>query len=298
MASKIYAYIFAVLCSVIWGLSFLLSKIALEELNTIQVLAARWTIALTLFAILIVFKVIKVDLKGKPIKYLLLLGLLQPCISQFFEVKGIDMTTTSESAIIYAMIPIIVAILSIFMLKHKLKPLSALGIALSFAGIVISTVLSDSFSVDGKIAGYFVLLGAVVVAALFTIKSEQLADTYTSVERTIGMAIMGTLYFNIVNMASGNGSEVFQIMFQMPRIGLAVLFLGGLASFGAYIMFNYALSHIPAWQASAINVNLMTLTGVAAGIIFQGDSFGWYTVVGMVMIVAGVIIANLPDKEK
>ena len=33
------------------------------------------------------------------------------------------------------------------------------------------------------------------------------------------------------------------------------------------------------------------------GILFQGDSFGWYTVVGMIMIIAGVIACNMPTEE-
>jgi drug/metabolite transporter (DMT)-like permease len=58
-------------------------------------------------------------------------------------------------------------------------------------------------------------------------------------------------------------------------------------------MFNYAVSHIPASQTSIINTNLLSLTGVVAGILVQGDAFGWYTVVGMIMIIVGVVIANV-----
>ena len=117
MRSKVIAYILAVLSSVFFGLTFLGAKIALTELDPIQVLACRWTVCLVLYLVLIAVGVIKVKLKGKAIKWLLLLALMQPCVSQIFETVGIDMITASESAIMYAMIPMIVTLISIIFLK-------------------------------------------------------------------------------------------------------------------------------------------------------------------------------------
>ena len=103
---------------------------------------------------------------------------------------------------------------------------------------------------------------------------------------------MDDVFYNIINIVRGTGFEGYAICFRHPEVGLAILFLGACGSFAAYFMFNYAVSHIPASQVSTINTNLLTMTGVITGIIIQGDSYGWYTVVGMLMIVIGVITAN------
>lgn len=76
---------------------------------------------------------------------------------------------------------------------------------------------------------------------------------------------------------------------------IAILFLGAIGSFVCYILLNYIVGKMPAAQASSIQVNITSLTGVVTGIIFQGDPFGWYTVVGMVMIIAGVVACNMPS---
>ena len=297
MKTKVIAYILAVLSSIFFGLTFLGSKIALTQLDPIQVLACRWAVCLVIYLVLAAMKIIKVDFKGKSVKWLLLLALAQPCASQIFETIGIDMTTASESAIIYAMIPIMVALITVIFLKQKIRKQVAGGMLLAFAGIVVSTVLAEDFSVGGKLLGYVILVIAVIFAAVYTVLSERLSDDFTATERSFAIAVIGFTWFNLIMLGQGSGLEAYSICFRHPEVGLAVVFLGAAGSFAAYFMFNYAVSHIPAAQTSTINTNLLSLTGVVAGILVQGDSFGWYTVVGMVMIVVGVVIANMTGRE-
>ena len=298
MKTKVISYVLILFSSIFFGLTFLGAKIALTELDVFQVLACRWTLALLLYVILAIFGIVKIRLKGKDLKWLLLLALAQPCLSQLFETAGIDMTTTSESAIIFAMIPIMVGLLTVVFLKKKLAKTVVVGMLISFSGIVISTVFGEAFSLGGTFLGYVLLLLAVLFAAIYTIISEKTADEFSPVERSASIAFIGVIWFNMINIVRGTGFECYTICFQHPDVGLAILFLGACGSFAAYFMFNYAVSHIPASQISTINTNLLTMTGVIAGILVQGDSWGWYTVVGMIMIVIGVITANWKTEVK
>lgn len=295
--TKKIVYIAAVAESILFGLTFLGAKMALAELDAIQVLACRWTIAMIMFSLLAAARIIKVRYRGKPVLLLLIAVFIQPCINTICETCGIDLTTTSESAVIYAMIPIAVAIISAAILKQRIRPLVGGGIILSFTGVLISIVFSDGFSLGGKAAGYLLLLGMVVTGAVFTILSGRIAERFSPMERTFAMALAGGLWFNLLNIVRGKGFSCYAVCFQEPQVGLAVLFLGAVGSFSCYILFNYVVSNMPAPQASMLQVNLITLTGVVTGIIFQGDSFGWYTVAGLALIIAGVIAANKPPAE-
>lgn len=296
--TKKIVYIAAIIESVLFGLTFLGAKIALTELDAIQVLACRWTIAMIMFSILAAVRIIKITYRGKPLLVLLAAVFIQPCVNTICETCGIDLTTTSESAVIYAMIPIAVALISAAILKQRIQPVVGIGIALSFAGVLISIVFSDSFSLGGKAAGYLLLLGMVVTGAVFTILSGRIADQFSPMERTFAMALAGGLWFNFLNIIRGKGFSCYAVCFQGPQVGLAVLFLGAVGSFSCYILFNYVVSNMPAPQASMLQVNLITLTGVVTGILFQGDSVGWYTAAGLVLIIVGVIAANKPSAEK
>ncbi len=293
MRPKMVVYIAAIVESVLFGMTFLGAKIALTGLDAIQVLACRWTIAFLLFSILLAFRVIKVNYRGKPVKLVLLMAFIQPCINTICETCGIDLTTTSESAIIYAMIPIAVVLISVIVLRHKITSFIGSGIALSFAGILISIVFGDGFSLGGKAIGYLCLIGMVLTTAIYTILSGHIANQFSPMERTFAMAALGSFWFNVLDVARGTGFTCYAVCFREPKVGLAVLFLGAMGSFTSYILFNYVVANMPAPQASALQVNLISLTGVITGILFQGDSFGWYTVIGMALVIVGVVMTNM-----
>lgn len=292
--TKPTVYLTAIICSVFFGMTFLGAKIALEQLDAIQVLACRWTLAFVLFAIAVLLGCIKVDYRKKPIWMVAGMALIQPCINTICETCGVDMTTTSESAIMYAMIPMAVVLISRVFLKQRIRPLVGIGIVVSFLGVFIAIAFGgDGFG--GNILGHLVLLGMVITGALFIIVSGKISDKFNAMERTFMMAALATVWFNGLNMARGKGFDGFVICFQDLKTGLAILFLGAIGSFVCYILLNYIVGKMPAAQASSIQVNITSLTGVVTGIIFQGDPFGWYTVVGMVMIIAGVVACNMPS---
>ncbi|MBR6799387.1 MAG: DMT family transporter [Firmicutes bacterium] len=296
--TKPTVYLIAIICSVFFGMTFLGAKIALEQLDAIQVLACRWTLAFVLFAIAVLLGIIKVDYRKKPIWMAMVMAFIQPCISTICETCGIDLTTTSESAIMYAMIPMAVVLISRVFLKQKIRPLVGSGIVVSFIGVFVAIAFGgDGFG--GNVLGYLILLCMVITGALFMIVSGKLSDKFDAMERTFVMAAMATIWFNGINIARGKGFEGFVICFQDLKTGLAILFLGAIGSFMCYILLNYIVGKMPAAQASSIQVNITSLTGVVTGILFQGDPFGWYTVVGMIMIIAGVIACNMgPGMEE
>lgn len=290
--TKTTVYLTAIICSVFFGMTFLGAKIALEQLDAIQVLACRWTLAFVLFAIAVLLGFIKVDYRKKPIWMVAGMALIQPCINTICETCGVDMTTTSESAIMYAMIPMAVVLISRVFLKQRIRPLVGIGIVVSFLGVFIAIAFGgDGFG--GNVLGYLVLLGMVITGALFIIVSGRISDKFNAMERTFMMAALATVWFNGLNIARGKGFDGFVICFQDLKTGLAILFLGAIGSFMCYILLNYIVGKMPAAQASSIQVNITSFTGVVTGILFQGDPFGWYTVVGMIMIIAGVIACNM-----
>ena len=90
----------------IFGFSFLFSKTALNLTTPFVLLAVRFLAAFLLLNILVLVGVIKLDLKGKPIKMLLVLGLVQPVLYFICESYGIAMTTASFSGVMIGLVPV------------------------------------------------------------------------------------------------------------------------------------------------------------------------------------------------
>lgn len=290
--SKALLYTLFVVLALLWGLSFLGTKVALVELDPVELLAVRWGMSLVLFCLLIGLGIIKVSYKGKNIKLLALAVLMQPCIYAILEAWGINLTTSSESSIFIAVVPLMVVLESFVFFKQKVSLRTGLGIIIGFAGVVTSIAFAPEFSTGGKLTGYLCLLGAVTVGALYTLLSNRLGKDFSTMETSFGLAIAGGLFFNVLSLIQGNGLHPYKVFLAGGQTMWSVIYLGVGCSFAAYIIFNYTLSRLKADLATCIQTNSITVVGVAAGIIFGGDNWGWYTILGMLMTITGIVIAS------
>ena len=75
-----YAYILAILHASIVGLSFLFTKMAIEESNPLDTLAFRFSISFAVILVLVALKIIKVRYTMESIKKLLPLSLMFPTL--------------------------------------------------------------------------------------------------------------------------------------------------------------------------------------------------------------------------
>ena len=58
---KLISYAFFVFVALVWGLSFLVTKEALSELDAIEVLAVRWGISMVFYVLAAVIGIVKVN---------------------------------------------------------------------------------------------------------------------------------------------------------------------------------------------------------------------------------------------
>lgn len=291
-------YFLLALLGLLWGLSFLGTKIALEMLAPIEVLAVRWMIAFLLFLLLIAFKAVPVNYRGKPVRYLVIAAALQPCIYALLETWGVKLTTSSESSIFIAVIPIMVVVEGFLFLKKKVSGRVAFAICLSFSGVLTCIVFAPDFSTGSKFLGYIVLLATVVTGAAYTLFSNRISQYFTSLEITFALAIGGSFFFNLLSLAEGNGLNPYRVLFHGGQTTVALLYLGIGCSCAAYLIFNYSLSRLSAAVAATIQTNSITVVGVVAGILIGGEGWGWYTVVGLILTITGICISSLSPGEK
>jgi len=76
---------------------------------------------------------------------------------------------------------------------------------------------------------------------------------------------------------------------------LSVLYLGILSSMVAFFLLNFTLSRIKASQSSVFS-NLVTVISIIAGIVFLGENFFWFQIIGGIMIITGVWGTNYYGK--
>lgn len=286
--------------AVIFGLSFLFSKKALAAAEPLELIAFRFLIAVLIMTALLILRIIKVDYRGKNLKWLMLLGLMEPVIYFIFETYGIKYSASSEAGLMISLIPIFVVILSAYFLKEKPSRPQLLFIFLSVAGVMFIGLMSNSNSGEGSLLGMALLLGAVLSAAAFTIISRKLSRKFTPVELTYSMMVQAAVIFNLMSLINhtikGTVTNYFKPL-QNKEFIISVLYLGILSSIVAYFLINYTLSVIEA-SKSAVIANISTIVSIIAGVVFLNESFRYYHILGSILILTGVWGTNYLDVKK
>jgi len=283
-------YISALVYAVIFGLSFLFTKIALEYYTTIELIAYRFLMAAIVMEILRLFKVIAVDFKGKKIKLILMTAFFEPILYFLFEVEGVKLSSTSESGLMISLIPIFTAIFAGLILKEKLKISQIFFIILSVSGVVLINVFKDSVELSGNIRGLTYLLLAVISATFYNLSSKRSSRDFTPVEITYGMMWLSAIVFNGIlllnRVLSGNIKDYFSPLSNVGAL-IPLTYLGILSSVIAFFCVNYTISRIPVSQ-SAIFANLITIVAIIAGVVILKEPFGIKDAIGALMILLGV----------
>ncbi len=294
---SILAIFAALTAQIIFGFSFMFTKIALQTASPLVVIANRYMVAFILLEIWIFVKKIKVNLR-KNILPLILMSVFQPCLYFVFESYGIKLTTSSFSSVMIALIPIVSMICGIFTLKEVPTPFQFVFMALSVSGVVAMTFQGQS---DGSVTALGVLLlsGAVISSVGYNILSRKLSSEFSVFERTFVMTASGLVFFTIAALCENiNNPVVLIAAFTKNSYVYSILYLSVLSSVAAFLLLNFSHTYLPVAKTTAFS-NITTVVSVISGVVFLNEPFGLLSWIATLMIVAGVCGVQLIDvKDK
>ena len=277
----------------IFGFSFLFSKTALDFASPFTLLGTRFLLAFLAMNFLVILGKAKLSFKGKPIGSLLLLGFIQPVCYFIFETYGIDCTGAAFSGIMIGTVPVVGLIFGVLFLGEKCSILQGVFTVLSVFGVFLTTT-GGFGNISSK--GFFLLLGAVISAALFTILSRKTSELFSAFERTYIMFALGSAVF--IPIALWENRKDFSAMgsaFSNPMFWVSVIYLAVISSVCAFLLINFALNHLSAGRALIFS-NFTTVISVLAGIFIMGDSFSAAQILGILIITFSVFGVSYQKK--
>ena len=232
---------------VLWASSFIALKYAFMSYDPMIVIFARMAIAL-LFVLIFFGKVFRdLDIQKNDIKYLSLMALFEPCLYFIFEAEALINTTASQAGMITALLPIMVALGAWFWIGEKITGRIITGGLLAFGGAVWLSLGGETSSyAPDPLYGNAMEFLAMVMAVGYTLTLKHLSKRFKPLFLTAFQALVGSLFFlPFLSLPS----TVLPAAFPLSP-SLAVLYLGIAVSFGAYGLYNYGVSNIPASEAS------------------------------------------------
>lgn len=283
----------AVVTEVLYGLSFVFTKGAVDLVTPAALLAWRFVVALAVLGVLIAARVVRLTLTRRSVRPLLLLALFQPLLYYAAETLGVQRTTASESGIIVAIIPVGVLLASWLILGRRPSRAQVLGILVTFGGVV-ATVVAGGVRAGFDPLGYLLLLGAVASYSLYAVFAER--DTATSgLDKTFAMVAVGALAFGAVAAgeaaAGGRLAELVTLPVSHPELLTSIGYLAVGSSVGAFFCQAVAIANLGSNRYSTF-IGLSTLAALIAAGVVLGERLAPLQLVGGAVIMLGVYLAN------
>ncbi len=235
----------------IFGFSFMFSKIALTYANVLQLMGLRFLVAAIIFIVLRLIKVIDFTIELKDLKILIPIAFFQPVLYFLGETYGISYSSSSMAGIVISLIPVTTAIIAYFTLNEVLGKMQTLFLIVSLLGIgLISYMALADFEINMMI-GLIFLFVAVLSTSIYNVLSRKASTTYSPVKITYIMMIFAAIVFNTIGLIHSQVNDyAYFAPFLNIRFDMSVLFLGAVSSIFAFFLMNYTLSKMPATQFS------------------------------------------------
>lgn len=293
------AYFFALLHTLITGLSFLFTKTALRFASPMDVLAFRFTASLIALLVAITFKRIHLTYKGKNLLQVCFLALLYPIAFFGLQTFGLVYATSSEGGILQSVTPIFTMILAAIFLKERTTNYQKASILLSVAGVVYIFIMKGAGLDLTEVLGISLLLLSAFASAGYHILTRITVQQFSITEVSFMMTLFGFLFFNTAAVIGhiANGSLIqFLAPLQNFEFVASILYLGILSSLVTSLLNNYILKKIEAAKVSVFG-NLRTVVTIFAGVYFLKEQLFPYHIIGSLMIILGVLGTNYAGRS-
>ena len=273
-------------CEVIFGLSYLFTKQATGAASELALLGWRFIVAFLVMNACVLSGLIKIHLKNKSLKKIVLVAVCNPLIYFTGETVGINYS----SAYLFSS--------SVGVLHKKPAPRETAGIGLTLLGVFI-TVLVVGMEASFSPAGYAMLSMAVISYALYSVFVEK-ASEFSGIEITYMMLSIGALFFGTLAVGEALIHNSFNTLLWLPLTSIpflaAVLYQGIFCSILAFFLFNKAIVSIGVNRSSSF-IGIATVISIIAGVMILEEEFTIAQMAGVILIIAGVYIANAKTVE-
>src|SRR5688572_448723 len=268
-------------------------KIAVQEIGPVTLVAFRVLFGLLFGVVVIYIQRIQWPRTRKEWTPLLILSIANIAIPFFLISWGEQAIDSAVASILNATTPLFTILVAHFLLQDdKMTAPKVLGLLMGFAGVVI-LMSKDIGTSLGSVLGQFAIVLASAFYAGGAVYARRTTQDLPGIMRSAGPLLPATVLMWLMMFA-------VESPVKFPQLGItwiALLFLGVLGSGLAFVMSYYLLHEIGPTRTSMVTY-LFPLGGVILGVLFLNEELSWQLVVGALLIVLSLIVANLQSQKQ
>lgn len=288
MASRAWVQLALVATMVLWGVSFVASKVVLQQVSAPTYMAVRFGLATVVMVGVLWWHGVP-RLGWRTHVLIALTALAEPVAYFLFEAYGLQRTTATLASLIIATVPLAVMVVARVLLGEAIPPKGVAAVLISLAGIGLLVIGGGGEQGSTSVVGVLLVFGAVISAAFYITLARKLMQTQSPVVLTGFQTIYGALAFAVFWVLQPAEAR----MAVMDVAGwTALLFLVFGATVLAFLFYNFALRHERAGTA-ALYINGIPVVTALTGWLLLGERLTWLQLLGAAAVLVAVRLATM-----
>lgn len=279
------AYLYLLTVFILWGSLYVVSGFVMGKIPTFTVCFLRFVVAFAALT-LMTRRRERIHIEKTDYKYLFLMGFLGYFLSVDLQFLGTKYAGSGMASLLNSLNPIVISILSVFILKEKMTFGKILGMLLSVTGVYL--ILGGGGAVSR--VGVIFSLMSVAGWSLMSVMTRKALQKYDSLQIT-RYGIMIAMFCNLPVCLCELHGKASTVILDLPCVA-GLLYMGIFCTGVSYILWNKSLMLLEAGTCSAF-YPVQPLVSTVLGILFFHEKMMLSFAVGASFIVVGILAGFL-----
>lgn len=297
MSNVLRAHLALFLVNAFYGANHIIAKGVMPNYLTPNVFILLRVAGATLLFWIIKLFFVKERVKRKDLFLLAVCAIFGVALNQLFFFNGLNLSSSINAGIIMTINPIMVVILSYFILKERITWQKSVGVLIGATGAILLTFTAGTGTGDSLLGDLFLFINAASYA-LYLVLVKPLMKKYKPFTVVTYIFSFGLLYVllyppTLIDLASTDFTKIpLDVVLKIGYVILGVTFL-------AYLLTVYSLKFVSPSVSSAyiylqpVLVMIFTVLFVAMGISEDyTDTITWEKIGYMMIIFFGVFLTS------
>lgn len=281
---NLFAHMLAILTILIWGTTYISTKILLKDFSPEEILGYRFFTAFFIILIIYPKKLEVLSIKEEILFFLL--GATGISLYYWTENLALQYTYASNVGLIASAIPIITVLISNFVFNNeKLTMNMFIGFIIAIIGVAVIIYNGKVLKLNPK--GDIMAIISAVLFSIYSILIKKINSSYSQL-----FIVRKTFFYGILTML-----PIFLVsnvtLLKKPVLNISIifnfLFLAAFASVLCFLMWNKAIKIIGAIKTTNYIYFVPLITMVSSSIVLK-EQISFLMILGGILIFAGVYI--------
>jgi drug/metabolite transporter (DMT)-like permease len=276
------------LAVIVWGWTFVATKIVVAEVGPVEVFALRLAIGLPFLGCVLLAKRLSLGLTRADARPLIVGGGIFT-LHFLIQITGLEITTATNTAWIITVTPLVIAVLAVWLLGERIGWNGVAGIGIASTGILLLVSRGRFADLSWlRSTGDWLALASAFTWAFYTVATRDLVRRRHPLAVTFAILLTAAVLMAPLFAVTG---DVDAIRALSPRALGAILYLAIPGTALAHWFWQEGVARLGGARAG-LYLYLEPLATVGLAVPLLGEPFGPFIAAGGAMVLVGVWVGG------